>query len=402
MTWRLAMEKRIVRTYLFYKFLFWFPHSFVFATYILFLREAELSFAEIGIVNLAFMVSNVVLEIPTGVVADFFGRKVSIVLGIFVAAGGLFAYYFSHGLWGFVFAESVAALGATLLSGADEAWIKDSLDFNGYGKKVLATFSWGDIVERGSTILGGAAGGLVGVYNLRLNWLIAGIGVFVAGVVCVFMIREDYFERKAFGWRKGLSQMRQIFRDSVSYGYRHKIVWSLVVVGALGSLSTQALNMFWSVYFSEALGVEIVSSAWALLMFLGAVGLWLANSRWMKKTSHRNAMSSGYFATALFVFVTTIVPNGWVALVVFGFHEIGRNIFDLRRRVYLQENVPSDKRATIVSFSSMFLHFGAAIGWVAVGLLADEIGIICCWQISAALLFVAMLFALKLSDKGIA
>jgi predicted MFS family arabinose efflux permease len=158
--------------------------------------------------------------------------------------------------------------------------------------------------------------------------------------------------------------------------------------------------MLWSVYFSDALGAEVVSAAWILLMLFAMLGLYLANRPRMKKVSHRKAMVVGCASTAICVFAATMFENGWVALLIFGLHEVGRSIFDLRRKVYVHDHVPSDKRATIVSFGSMVIHFGAAIGWLVTGFLADKIGIAACWQISAAVMLVAALFAFKLPWRG--
>ena len=93
-----------------------------------------MSMAEVGIINFMFMVGIFFLEIPTGVVADLFGRKISVIWGVVFAGIGCFVYYFSYSFWLFVTAELVIALGHCFISGALDAWVKDSLDFNGYKK----------------------------------------------------------------------------------------------------------------------------------------------------------------------------------------------------------------------------------------------------------------------------
>ena len=68
-----------------------------------------------------------VLEIPTGVVADKYGRKTSIILGGLFSAISISIFGFINNYWAFFLAEFIGALGFALLSGADKALIYDSL-----------------------------------------------------------------------------------------------------------------------------------------------------------------------------------------------------------------------------------------------------------------------------------
>jgi len=70
---------------------------------------------------------NFLLEIPTGTVADFLGRKVSLILGCMIGAVGVLIYASYPRFLVFLLAEVILAVSYTLISGADEALVYDSL-----------------------------------------------------------------------------------------------------------------------------------------------------------------------------------------------------------------------------------------------------------------------------------
>jgi len=86
-----------------------------------------ISFFEVMVLQAAFMLSIVLLEVPTGAVADFLGRKFSLALGALSLVGAALLYSAYPGFWLFLVAEFVFAGGVALLSGADEAFVYDTL-----------------------------------------------------------------------------------------------------------------------------------------------------------------------------------------------------------------------------------------------------------------------------------
>ena len=88
---------------------------------------AGLRLFDVMLLNAWFMGWNFVLEVPTGAVADFFGRKWSVVSGAVVTSGACLLYASRPSYPVFLAAEAVFALGYCLVSGADEALLYDSL-----------------------------------------------------------------------------------------------------------------------------------------------------------------------------------------------------------------------------------------------------------------------------------
>ena len=144
--------------------------SFFEAFFILFLIEKGLTFTEIGILYAIREVSINILEIPSGIIADAYGRKKAL-LGSFVAYIISFAIYFmASGFWLFAAAFILYGVGDAFRTGTHKAMIMDLLKLNGWEDQKIAyyghTRSWS---QKGSAISSLIAGLIVfysGSYQL--------------------------------------------------------------------------------------------------------------------------------------------------------------------------------------------------------------------------------------------
>jgi MFS family permease len=93
---------------------------------VLFFAENGVNLREAIILQSLFALSSIVFEIPTGLFADNFGRKLSIILGGIFSTIGFFAYSVGYDFYGFLLAEMILALGMSFVSGADSALLLDT------------------------------------------------------------------------------------------------------------------------------------------------------------------------------------------------------------------------------------------------------------------------------------
>src|SRR2546422_5899659 len=119
--------KRVIRSYLVISGLFTLSASLIWGINTLFLLHAGLSIFEVFVANAAFTAAMALFEIPTGVVADTRGRRISFLLSEATLAVGTLAYVgvaaMHGGLILFCLAGVILGLGYTFYSGAVEAWL---------------------------------------------------------------------------------------------------------------------------------------------------------------------------------------------------------------------------------------------------------------------------------------
>ena len=131
-----ADAQRIIRTYLTITGLFNGALALIWGVNTLFLLQAGLDIFHVMLVNAAFAFAEFVFEVPTGVVADTLGRRVSLLFCLITLLVSTLAYValpaLGLGFWSFVAVSVALGLGFTFWSGAAEAWLVDALKHVGY------------------------------------------------------------------------------------------------------------------------------------------------------------------------------------------------------------------------------------------------------------------------------
>ena len=357
--------------------LHWF--LLILPTIVLFFQENGLSLTDIFMLQSVFSVSIVVLEIPTGYFADVFGRKSSLVAGFFLGFMGLLTYCFSHGFWGFLAAELTMGLGASFSSGTDQAMLYDSLlelKKGGDYKRVSGKyFSVSSASEGTASVLGG----LLAAISFRLPFYVE-TGLMGLGVLVALTLVEP--RRKKFEHPEGsLKGILSVIRFSMSGHPRLK--WMILYATAI-SASTLTMFWFWQPYFS-AVGLPV---AWLGFTFGGL-------QFWMSFVSHQAPQIERWMGekTALKVFLGMVcVGYGLVALTGSLWGVLLSLIFYTVRGFnaplfsdYVNQMVPSDRRATVLSLQSLLVRLLFSIWGPIAGLIADGRGLSTAIAISGGL-----------------
>jgi MFS family permease len=145
----------------------------------LFLLDAGLSFFEVFVANAAFSAGMVVFEIPTGVVADTLGRRISFLLSVTVLGATTLLYVALAEMGAGVVAFSVVSvfmgLGFTFYSGAMEAWLVDALAETGHRGLLDRVFARGQQVTGSAMLVGTIGGGLLGQIDLSLPYVVRAV-----------------------------------------------------------------------------------------------------------------------------------------------------------------------------------------------------------------------------------
>lgn len=395
------MVKKTIRTYNAISFLFQFGHSFFFATYVLFLNSFGLNLFQVNFINVVYMASVFLFEIPTGAFADIFGRKKSVILGFWIYSASMFIYFASDRFWLFVLAEAIGALASTFVSGALQAWAVDSLKHHEFEGELREVTSRSSEFGRFGVIIGTLIGSWAGKHNLALPWLLSSVAMFSLGATLIFWMREDYLskERPAISWKP----IGKIARDSIVFGWQKKSILYVISFAAVLAFAVQPFNMFWPLTFTRDYRLDIATLGW---VFMGMQLALLAGNRLALRFhrlvgNEKNAIIFSQSITSLGMIGAAQMFGFPVILVLFLGHELGRGIFGPLSEAYLNKRIPGDKRATVLSFASMIEKGGATLGLLISGYLAERYSISFSWLVMGIALMLAVLIfpRLKNGDK---
>ena len=352
--------------------------SFIWGINTIFLLDAGLSNFEAFAANAFFTAGMVIFEIPTGVVADTVGRKVSYLLGtvtLSVTTGLYWMLWLWHAPFFWWAVVSVfLGLGFTFFSGAVEAWLVDALTSTGFTGSLEAVFGRGLIVQGIATFVGSVLGGVIaqltnlGVPFLLRAVILVGMFVFAALVMKDLGFTPDHS-------RRPLAATKNVLAESIEHGLKKRPVRYMILsapfIGGVGIYAFYAMQPYLLELYGDKTAYAVAGLAAALLSVAQIVGGLLAH-RVRALFARRTTTVIG----ASLVSVCALVVLGfnsafWIALVflvVWGF------VFAVAgpvRQAYLNDMIPSKQRATVLSFDSLFGSLGGVVIQPALGRSAD-------------------------------
>ena len=355
--------------------------SLIWGVNTIFLLDAGLNNFEAFAANAFFTGGMVLFEVPTGIVADSWGRRASYLLGTVTLAVTtgiyLWLYYVQGPFWAWAISSALIGLGFTFFSGAVEAWLVDALRATGYAGPLDAVFARGQVVTGAGMLLGAGGGGYLAQW-LGLAapyWLRAGVLLVMFGVAAVLMRDLGFTADRSGGY---LAEVRRITRDSVDYGLRVRPVrWLMVAAlctGGIGIYVGYALQPHLLNLWGDEAAYGIAGVAAALMAAAQIAGGLL--TPWIRRLFRRRTgmILAMYALSALSVLLIAVVPNFWLVLALIVAWGLAGAAGMAVRQAYLNGMIPSRQRATILSFDSLMASAGGVVAQPALGRSADVWG----------------------------
>lgn len=387
--------KKIIKNFVAFRLLEGLAISFFFGTYVLFLRQKGLDLLEISLLNGFYMIAVFFFEIPTGAIADFFGRKISVVTGLFVYSFSFLIYFYSNSFWYFVLAEIIGAGAGACISGSFDALIVDSLKYHGHSGSFEKIFSRGELRVIG-VALGSFLGGLIGSVDLSYPWLASAIGFFLLAFFVIYFFKEEYFvkpDRKDINFRAIIKNAK----ESLRYGFKNRDLMFMVLFLGFLALVFQSLNMYWPFILKDNFSVKNsnMGMVFALIAISSYFGSRFASIFSKKIKNKKSAIILSQVITLIGIFAACLFLRLPVFLIFFILHEFGRGILEPLSKAYINEKIDNKNRATVLSLNSMVLGLGAGIGLFISGLIAKNFGELNSWKVSAIILAVIIIIFWK-------
>jgi MFS family permease len=209
----------------------------------------NLNSTQIFTVQAAYALSILVLEIPSGYLADVIGRKKTMILGAIFMPVGLAVYAFSHTFLSFILAEFIIAVANSMRSGCDSALIYDTLiqlnEESEYKKFEGRSFYYTRIGTAFSSILGG----LLALIILRLPFY---INIATSSLMLPFALSLIEPERKKLEAANPLKDILRICR----FSFTHTRLRLLILYAAM-IMSTGVTGVWAYFLYYESIGISI-------------------------------------------------------------------------------------------------------------------------------------------------
>jgi MFS family permease len=384
--------QRIIRSYLTITGLFTGALALIWGVNTLFLLKAGLDIFHVMLVNAAFSFAQFVFEIPTGVVADTLGRRVSLLFCLVILLGSTLAYValpaLGLGFWPFALVSVLLGLGFTFWSGAAEAWLVDALKHVGYDQPIERVFAKSQIAFGVAMLIGTTAGGLLGQLDLRVPYVVRAV-LLVPIIVLTWRLEEPGLTRRALHLGTLPAEMKTVLVAGVRHGLKHSVVRPLILAAAVANTFMMFGFYSWQRYFLDLLGKELV---WVNGVIAALVGLAsIAGNLAMARVSAVIGTRTGVLMACVAVRVVTVMLCGLatsfpIAVGLYLVSNFAMGIGAPIRQGMINHHIPSSQRATILSVDSLFSELGSGVGQSGWGYLARRQGIGQAWVAAGAFL----------------
>lgn len=328
----------------------------------IYFQEAGLSIRQIFLLQVIFSVAIIVFELPTGYFADVFGRKNSLFLGVLGGSFGFLMYYLAPGFFGFAIAELLLAISASFISGADSAFLYDTLQTSNAGDQYTRHEGHITSVDRLSEAAAALVGGaLATVIALRSIFLVEFLVMLIAIPIAV-SLREPQLP-PSVGQKKNIFQIVKF-----AVHENKKLLYLNLLSGVIGA---SGLTMVWFAqpYWREInVPLAYFGVLWAGLNILVSVGAFFAH-RLEARVSFR-ALFLGFALAPLLFYGALSMGLGMFALAIIPLFWVLRGVFYPVARDYINRETDSSIRATVVSVSQLFSRalfsiISPFLGWIA-------------------------------------
>jgi len=346
---------------------------------------AGLSGLQLVLVGTTVEVTILLFEVPTGIVADAYSRRLSIIIGYFIMGlafivEGSFPFFvpilLAQVLWG---------IGYTFTSGATQAWLSDEVGEENANRTLLRANKF--------DLAGALAGTLIaiplGSIAVKVPILIGGMLIGLIAVALILFMSENGFKPTRPENRNTWQHMGDIFKKGLNAVQARPTLLAILGVGLVYGLYSEGWDRLWVKYLVDHFTLPRIFGmnevAFLGLLRAGGMLLSILATRFMEKrldVNHAPAvgrymlgitvlLSAAIFA---FAFSRALAVNILAVWLV----SITRNAMEPLYNAWVNHRLDSDTRATVISMSGQV----DAIGQIASGPIA---GVISLWSIRAAI-----------------
>jgi MFS family permease len=339
--------------------------------WMLYLAFRGLSLFQLGMLEGIFHVTSFLMEMPTGIIADLFGRKWSRFLGICMKFIYIVVILCANSFWLYAIGFIICALSYNLESGAGEALVYDSLVKLKKEDEFMKVSGKIEFAYQIASIAALCIGGWIGRSDYKTVYIISGIiTIFALMQVVLFkepQVRNDQNEKKIS------------IKEAIKNQYRHSIqvmnttprlTYLIIFISLMGTFYTLSFyylqNNWKQIGYNEFyIGVFLAFSS-----VFGAVG-GIFTHKIEKKMKESGILKYLPIVMVVCLWGLSFSEHNYLFFIVMGMVD---SIICVALSDYINKMIPSDKRATLISFQSMIFSFCMICLFPIFGKMADWFG----------------------------
>jgi DHA3 family tetracycline resistance protein-like MFS transporter len=295
-------------------------------------------------------------EIPTGIVADLYSRRLSVIIGIFLTGCGFLIETLVPSFAVVLLAQVVWGIGFTFFSGADAAWITDEIGVDQAHSVFLRATQIGQVLSIAGTFCGAALSQI----SIALPVVVGAALFLLLGASLCFCMPETGFQPVGRGQRAHVVEhMFRPLRESARFVRVHPLLWIILLLGTIIGLSLGGFDRLYTAHFLQDVALPPIGRAAVIWLGIinGVVSMTTLAGMEIVRRRYRTT-DQGVIINILLVLYSGMVIgsfcfalSGAFVLAVAGFclsqtlRNIGRPLLIL----WINQNAEKQIRATLIS-----------------------------------------------------
>ena len=343
----------------------------VFPFIVIYFLDLGFSFSQYFVLIGVWTAGTVFFEVPTGVVADSYSRKWSVIAGLVIAGASAVGLGLTESYPLLLVLFGLNGIGFTFFSGAEDAWAIDNLYHHGRGDLIENFYAKNQAIMYLGMVAGPlAAGAIVAVWGIRPLWFVWGVGYLLTAAGLTLMAEHYTPARRTSATALGQSfkQTGEALRLLTS---DRNLGFAFAVAAFIALLFLD--NGFWQPLLVDlelpVAGIGYVTAGAALV---GAVMSLLIPR--LGRYDFRVLLASGIVTKMIILVVVPVLygPRYLIASAMFIALEATGTFEGPLLNPYIQQRLPSRLRATAVSIKSMIFKMIMGLGGITLGIIADR------------------------------
>jgi DHA3 family tetracycline resistance protein-like MFS transporter len=367
------------RLYLGLQFLTGLSFSMIFVVASLYeATVAHLSGLQLVLVGTTVEVTILLFEVPTGVVADAYSRRLSIIIGFFLM-GGAFLIEGSFPVFGMILLVQVLwGIGYTFTSGATQAWLSDEIGEENANRAFLR----GNQFDLAGSFVGMLIAIPLGNLAVNVPILVGGALVVATAFALSLFMPEHGFKPAPRENRNPFQHMADIFKKGLDVVRSRPALVAILGIGFIFGLYSEGWDRLWVKYLVDNFSLPSIfgMNAVAFFGFLRAGGMLLSIAVTRQVEKRLDANHAPSIARAMLwitvllsaaIFTFAFSPALAVSVIAVLVVSMTRNVMGPLYDAWVNQRLDSETRATVISMSGQV----DAIGQIASGPVAALISL---------------------------
>ncbi len=321
-------------------------------------------------------------EVPTGVVADVYSRRLSVIIGMLLIGFGFIIEGTFPSFWLILGAQVLWGLGYTFTSGATQAWISDEIGEVEAGKAFLRANQVGNLMA----LVGIGVGILIGSLAINLPIQIGGACMVFLGIFLAWKMPEMGFKPIAQPGHRGWKEMRSTFTNGLGIVRRSPELLTILSIGLIYGLYSEGFDRLWTKHILDQFSLPLAGILQPVfwLGLIRAAGLLLATGATellLRKVDTASFLSIARMLKIITVFIIgglfvfAIAPGFLVAAAAYILIYATRNIIGPIYTAWVNQGLDSRVRATVISMSNQVDAIGQIAGGPVLGLIGSLVSV---------------------------